>query len=170
MNTFHLWLVPTGAGRDRLAGVIAGLSTRYHGPAFDPHLTLLGGLKGEEGEMVACTNQLARVLQPFEIRLMGPGSAASYFRCLYLPAELSPPLLEAHQRATQLFDRQPASTFDPHVSLLYGVFAETVKRAIIKTLPSDLPGSVSLSRLQLIRADSMNPQDWRVVKTLDLSL
>ena len=168
MSTFHLWIVPTGAVFDRLAGVIVDLGARHQGPAFDPHLTLLGRLEGEEEVLVELTHQFARALQPFEVRLEEPGYEAHYFRCLFLPVESSPSILEAHQRATRIFDAQPASAFDPHISLLYGMFPESVKREIIKGLPPDLPGSFPVSRLQLIRAGSTNPQDWQVAATLDL--
>ena len=168
MRTFHLWLAPTGTAYDRLAGVTADLSARYHGPAFDPHLTLLGRLEGEEASLVDRMHQLARALHPFEVRLKAPSDEAQYFRCLFLPVEPSPSVLEAHRQAAQIFDRQSTSTFDPHVSLLYGVFPESVKQAIIKSLPPDLPGSFFASRLQLIRAGSTNPQDWQVVETLDI--
>ena len=165
---FHLWLVPTGAAHDRLAGVIADLSARHHGPAFDPHLTLLGRLEGEEEVLVDCTRQFARALHSFEVRLKAPGYEPHYFRCLFLPVEPSPSLLEAHQQATQIFAPQSTRTFDPHVSLLYGLYAERVKQEIITALPPDLPEILLISRLQLIRADSTNPQDWHVAATLDL--
>ena len=168
MSMFHLWLAPAGAVYDRLAGVISDLSARYRGPAFGPHLTLLGRLEGEHEAFVALANQLARALHPVEVRLKEPGYEAQYFRCLFLPVEPSPPILEVHQRATRIFNAQPASAFDPHVSLLYGVFPESMKREIIKGLPPDLPGTVLLSRLQLIRAGSTNPQDWQVVATLEI--
>ena len=57
--------------------------------------------------------------------------------------------------------------FDPHVSLLYGLYPERVKQEIITALPPDLPETWLVSRLQLIRADSTNPQDWQVVESLD---
>ena len=165
---FHLWLVPTGTVYDRLAGVISELSARYQGPQFDPHLTLLGRLEGEEKVLVDRTHQLARTLHPFEVRLKEPGYEAQYFRCLFLPVEPSPQILDAHQRTTQIFDAHPTSAFDPHVSLLYGLFSAGMKRAIINSLPPDLPSAFLVSRLQLIRADSTNPPDWQVVETLDL--
>ena len=165
---FHLWIVPTGAVCDRLAGVISELSTRYHGPAFDPHLTLLGRLEGEEGILVDRTHQLARALHPVEVRLKAPGYEPHDFRCLFLPAEPSPPLLDAYQRSTQIFDAHPTSAFDPHISLLYGLFPESVKQDIIRSLPPDLPTACLASRLQLVRADSTSPEDWQAVATLDL--
>ena len=165
---FHLWIVPTGEVYDRLAGVIADLSARHHGPAFDPHLTLLGRLEGEEASLVDRTHQLARALHPFDVRLGEPRYEAQYFRCLFLPAEPSPAILDVHQQATQIFNAQPASAFDPHVSLLYGLFPESLKQEIIKALPPDLPSAFLASRLQLIRAESTNPRDWHVAETLDL--
>ena len=168
MSMFHLWLVPTGMAYDLLAGIIADLSARYRGPQFNPHLTLLGRLEGEQESLVGLTQQLARLLEPFEVRLEAPSYEPLYFRCLYLPAEPSPPLLEAHRQATQIFDAQPTSSFDPHVSLLYGLFDESVKQEIITALPPDLPGTLSISRLQLIRAVSTNPLDWQVVESLDI--
>ena len=167
MSMFHLWLAPTGTAYERLAGIIAEFSVRYRGPQFDPHLTLLGKLEGKQEFLIARTQQLAYELQPFEVRLDAPGYESHYFRCLYLPAEPSPSLLEAHRQATQIFDHRSTSAFNPHVSLLYGVFSESVKREIINALSPDLPGTVLLSRLQLIRAGSTNPQDWEVVEALD---
>jgi 2'-5' RNA ligase len=165
---FHLWLVPTGAVYERLGGVLSELSARYQSPQFDPHLTLLGRLEGEEGALVDRAHQLARVLHPFEARLKEPSCEAQYFRCLFLPAELSPSILDAHQRATQIFDAQPASAFEPHVSLLYGLFPESLKREIIDALPPDLPSRFPVSYLQLIRAISTDPQDWQVAAVLEL--
>ena len=168
MSTFHLWLAPAGADYDRLAGVISDLSTRYRSPKFDPHLTLLGKLEGEQESLVGLTQQLARALQPFDVRLEAPSYEPLYFRCLYLPAEPSPSLLEAYRKATQIFGHRSTSAFEPHISLLYGVFPERVKQEIITALPSDLPDSFLISRLQLIRADSPSPPDWQVVEALEL--
>ena len=165
---FHLWLVPTGAAYDRLAGVIADLGARYRGPAFDPHLTLLGRLEGQEGALVGRTKQLARALHPFEVRLKEPGYEAQYFRGLFLPVEPSPAILDVHRQAMRIFNAQSTGAFDPHVSLLYGLFPESLKQEIIKGLPPDLPGSFPVSRLQLIRAGSTNPQDWQVAATLEI--
>ncbi len=168
MSTFHLWLAPASPAYDRLAGVIADLSARYRGPKFDPHLTLLGRLEGEQESLVGLTQQLASALQPFDVRLEAPSYEPLYFRCLYLPAEPSPPLLQAHQRAKQIFAPQSTEAFRPHVSLLYGLFPERVKQEIITALPPDLPGARPISRLQLIRADSPTPRDWQVVEALEL--
>ena len=153
---------------NRLAGVISDLSALYRGPTFDPHLTLLGKLEGEEESLTDLTKQLARALHSFEVRLKEPGCEPHYFRCLFLPVEPSPSLLEAHRRAKQIFDGQSTSAFNPHVSLLYGVFPERVKQEIVTDLPTDLPNTFPVSRLQLIRADSTNPQDWHPIQNCSL--
>ncbi len=168
MRTFHLWLVPTGDAYTRLARVISELSARYYGPRFEPHLTLLGRLKGEAEPVVERTKQLARELRPFAVRLEAPGCESEYFRCLFLSVAPSSSLRAAHRRAARMFDEPSASPFAPHVSLLYGRFPMSLKRAIIASLPSDLPQAFLASRLQLVRADSTNPRSWRVMDTLSL--
>ncbi len=168
MSTFHLWLVPTGEAYNRLAGVISGLSALYRGPKFDPHLTLLGKLEGEEEPLADLTKQLAHVLCPFEAQIKEPGYESQYFRCLFLPVKPSLPILEAHQQALQIFGRKSTRFFDPHVSLLYGLFPARMKQDIIKSLPTDLPRTFLVSQLQLIRADSTNSQDWQAVEILDI--
>ena len=165
---FHLWLVPTGDVGNRLADVISELSTRYHGPKFDPHLTLLGKLEGDEESLVELTRQLARSLHPLEVRLREPGYASQYFRCLFLPVEPCPPIRRVHQQAERIFGRQSTSSFDPHISLLYGLFPARVKQGIIKILPTDLPNALRVSRLQLIRVGSTNPKDWRTAAMQDI--
>ena len=168
MSTFHLWLVPRGAACERLAGVIAELSALYGSPKFAPHLTILGNLEGEEQSLADVTKQVAHVLHPFDVRLKEPSYTSRYFQCLFLPVEPSLPVLEAHQRARQVFGRKSRRSFYPHVSLLYGLFPARMKQDIIKSLPTDLPSTLLVSQLQLIRADSTNPKDWQVVEILDV--
>lgn len=163
MRMFHLWLMPPEDVSSRLAGLVTELSLRYGGPTFDPHLTLLGRIEGEESAIVDLTNRLAAALSSFEVQLKAPVGETQYFRCLYFPAEPVPPLLDAHQQAQRLFGRHSTSPFQPHVSILYGLFPERIKQEIIKSLPTDLPRTFLVSELRLIRADSTNPPDWHPI-------
>jgi hypothetical protein len=48
MTQYHLWLTPNGDSRNRLANLINTLSDQNRGPSFEPHITLLGEIEGEE--------------------------------------------------------------------------------------------------------------------------
>ena len=160
---FHLWLKPAGNLYDRLAEVMKDLRHRYQGPAFDPHVTLLGELEGEEDELCEKVTALARSLPELDIRLNAPAYQDDYFHCLYFTVEATPEMMAAHQQAQRTVARLPRSPFHPHVSLLYGVFPPEVKKCIIESLPRDLPLLGVVGELVLVRAKSADPQDWHPV-------
>lgn len=160
---FHLWLKPAGNLYDRLADLMKDLRQQYGGPAFDPHVTLLGGMEGEEQEFCEKVTSLARILPALDIHLTAPGYQDDYFHCLYFTVEGTPILMAAHQQAQRTLTRPPRSPFHPHVSLLYGVFPPGGKKRIIESLPQDLPLMGVVGELVLVRAGSANPQDWHPV-------
>lgn len=168
MTHYLIWLTFVGEGRDRLAQVIDQLSMQYRGPSFKPHVTLLGGIEGEDSVIDAKVGMFAKTLRPISIDLQQPACEGEYFRCLYFPVKATPELLDAHEQAKVIFGKTSESPFSPHVSVLYGVFSTRVKQDIIAAFPTDLPQQFLASELKLIRAESLSPRDWHLVKTISL--
>lgn len=115
-----LWVMPRGEEAQRLAALIDELAARHGTPRFAPHLTLLPLVEGAEDDVLARAAELARELPPLEVRLLGPETRDEYFRRLFVRAEATPALREAHARAAARFGREANPGFLPHVSLLYG--------------------------------------------------
>ncbi|MEC4670554.1 MAG: 2'-5' RNA ligase family protein, partial [Nitrospirota bacterium] len=115
MTRFHLWLMPAGGTCERLATIIRHLSHKYGGPLFEPHVTLLGGMEGEEEEICHNTMRLAQGLRPFDVQLTTPGYQDSYFRCLYLHVQETPSLMEAQAQARIILNQQKELQFQPHL-------------------------------------------------------
>lgn len=86
---------------DRLAELMNDLRREYRGPVFDPHVTLLGEMEGDEGDFCKKAEVLVQHLHALEIRLCAPGYEEDFFRCLYFSVDNTPALREAHQRAKQ---------------------------------------------------------------------
>lgn len=166
MTSYHLWLMPSGRLYDLLAETITSLSTIHRAPRFEPHVTLVGHLHGSEPEIILTTSQLAEQLEPFEVRLTTPAYTAEYFRCLFLKAERSSSLLDAHSTARALFHLESGPPYEPHLSLLYGRYPETLKDQIVRDLPVELSGRFRADRLELIRAESDEPKDWIRIRTI----
>jgi len=118
---FSLWIVPDGEERDRLTALIASLARRFGGPVFEPHVTLLAGVTGAEGGVVARAERVLRASKALSLCFTGPEAGDTYFRALYLRVEPSPELLALHQAACDAFTRQDDPPYLPHLSLLYGV-------------------------------------------------
>lgn len=166
MTNYHLWFMPAGEVYDQLVGVIKEFSRRYEGPFFEPYVTLLGGVKGPEKEVLQKTESLAQGLRPFHIRLTTLAQQEHYFRALYLLVEETSHLLDAYTQAQTYFPQSSSSGFLPHLSLLYGTYSQTLKKEVIAGFKFSLPSRFLVSTLHIIHAPSRDPRDWSHAQTV----
>lgn len=130
----HLFLEPKGEVRERLSTVVATLATQYSGPVFVPHIALLAKIpKASEEELIAKTKELARTLTPFTCTLEGFGAEDSFFRALYMRVRTPEEISLRHRQASELFGMQQ-DQYLPHLSLLYGNYAQDQKLQTIDSL------------------------------------
>ncbi|WP_437592002.1 2'-5' RNA ligase family protein [Sorangium sp. So ce1000] len=121
-TAFALWLVPGGAPAARLEELIAALARDTGGPAFAPHLTLLGGLRGDGGALAAKLRRLrgdGGALRPVALEARGPATGSTRHQCVFLDVAPSEPLA-ALRRAAEAALGASDAPFRPHVSLVYG--------------------------------------------------
>lgn len=137
-DTFSLWLMPDGEAFIRLAEEIDALAQRYKTPAFEPHVTLLGSVRRNSGDIVGDVRSLARQLRPMSIRIEHIESYEQYFRCLYLSVAKSRRIQEARRRACALFDRD--EPYRPHLSLMYGEIGKDVIRTLKREIGAGFRG------------------------------
>lgn len=166
--TYHLWIKPSGKVYDILRKTIGNLSKAYQGPFFDPHVTLLSFLTGTEEEIAFRSEQLGTSLQPFDVQLNNPAYGDQYFQCVFLKAQESPELMNAHKLARKLFLKD-TNAYMPHLSLLYGHYSVEQKDKITATLSDTLRLSFSVEKFELIRSGSEDPKDWISILTVSLS-
>lgn len=169
MKTYFLWLEPTGRTHELLATTIAHLSQEHRGPLFDPHVTLLGDIAGQEGKLLHKTEKLAHALSPFDLTLTVPACQNEYFRCVFMRVEETPTLLGAHTLARKVFHKEDALPYMPHLSLLYGSYPRSLKEQIIGSMPTSLSVQFTVSAVTLFRGEGNSPKDWRKVQTFGFS-
>jgi hypothetical protein len=161
-TSYHLWLKPEGPAYGALAQTIEGLARELGAPTFEPHITLLGYLDGTVHAHVSRTRLLAQQLNPFEIVLAEPAYQNEYFRCIFMTARQLPSIMRANALARAIFV-SPDEIYMPHVSLVYGIYPDTLKQEIIARLPVAVRAAFTVSAVHLIGADSTNPKDWREI-------
>jgi 2'-5' RNA ligase len=166
-KSFSLWLVPTGKAYERLAAQILTLSRKYSTPKFPPHFTLLGGISGTTGAVKAESARLARRLRAFKVRLTTVSSCDEYFRCLFIRASRTHPLVEARDLASRIVAHSERRAFLPHLSLMYGEISGHTKKRIIRSLGWRFDLEFEVEQLHLFRTTG-HPRDWRRVKTFRL--
>ena len=162
--TYHLWVKPSGAVRDTLVQTIRELAHELGSPVFEPHVTLLASLIGNEQEHAQRSIIAAQQLRPFNIILSEPSYRTEYFQCLFMRVEQTPALMSANAVVRRVFQK-PDETYMPHLSLVYGSYPPSRKKAIIRNLPSVLQTSFEVTALSLIRADSSDPKEWHEIAT-----
>lgn len=163
-----LWLLPPASVHDRFAALIGALSQRLRTPAFQPHITLLGSLEFPQNEVVSRTAALAAELPAVPIHLTDIGWSDAYFRCLYIRAERTPPLLTVHRIASRHFERLPDTQFMPHLSLIYGNLSAEVKQRIANEIGLSIDAVFHIDRIGICLANE-SPADWRVIQTFALA-
>ena len=162
LTRYALWLAPEEAASGPLQLVINELASRYSGPIFSPHMTLLGWAKGEEEALIAKTESLASTLAPIDVNLTGFAGAPYYFRCFFAPLDSSGELRHAVNEASSIFDASAGTNYQPHISLLYGQLDREEKKSIPGQIGDKVPRTFSLDSVQLVRM-SVSVSGWVAV-------
>jgi len=167
--TYHLWLKPSGETLEVLSRAVRDLASTFGAPVFEPHVTLLTNLVGTEQEHVRRGGELARRLRPVPIVLVEPSTGPHYFQCVFLKVDPTPPVMSANMVAREIFSA-PDEPYFPHLSLLYGLFPEARKVAVVDGLSPTLLQTFEAQAVHLVRAHSTDPADWLEIGEFELAV
>lgn len=168
---YSLWLVPDFGSEvyRMLEQQITDVANKYQTPNFLPHVTLLGGLVGDEKSLCDKTQKLAETLNPYEIKLGEVGSNGTYFQVLFSKVEQTKAVIDANSLAQDIFEVDKATYF-PHLSLAYGDFSLEEVALLKREITQDnfAVGKSFLAReIELWRTEGV-VQDWYKVATFPL--
>ena len=169
MRDYSLWLLPPPRERAAWRALIRRLADAFDAPAFEPHVTLLGGIAGPRRQVLAAAREWAASIAPPTARPRGLAHLDEYYRCVFVELEKTPELLAARRRAKTIFDRA-GSDYMPHLSLLYGRFDAATKRRAIAAVADPFDTPFTLSSAALVAMDvGGTPADWEVTEVLPLA-
>jgi len=160
-----VWIRPDGLAAVALADAIRSIQRRYGGPGAWPHVSLAGGIECPALQVERRLESIAAQVPPFTIRLDGIGWHDEYWRCLFVRVRPSDELRAAHRAACEAFGVKPPADFEPHVSLLYGGFAQDRKRQIAVEVGERLADlSFEAGAVHFVNASGDIPvEDWRTL-------
>jgi hypothetical protein len=153
-----LWLTPEEETRAALASLIADLAARFGTPAFEPHVTLLTGLRLSGTEVVRRASALA--LEPLTLSLRPAEGRNQTFRCLYLPVVETLRLLHAVALARSAYGIQDEGPYEPHLSLVYGILEQDEKSKLAKEISTSVPTSIRFAALDVVKTQGP-VTEWR---------
>jgi len=164
---YALWLLPEPEKQKSLSQLIDRLSKEYGGPRFDPHLTLLGKLVGDEETLITRTSQLVAKLKQFTLQTKSIEYRDDFYKSLFITLEASSALEFARHSAEKIFNHTAETVFMPHLSLIYGRQVEQTKENLSKVLMEEILFEFVVERIRLVAAfGSVDP--WKPVTELPL--
>jgi 2'-5' RNA ligase len=167
MPVYALWFKPSGKVFQTLSRTIRKLATELNTVVFEPHVTLLANLGGNEQEIAQRSEELSGQIKPHKISLTEPGYQDEYFKCVFIRVKKTQSVINANACAGRIFKRPP-EIYEPHVSLVYGDLPEERKKVIVRGLPEDVGTDFEANTVYLIRADSPDPRDWHELAAFHL--
>lgn len=164
---YALWLMPGEPVFSILAEEISRLSREHSTVRFEPHVTLLAGIRLPEDAVMATSASLAGCLKPFRVELADVGYLEEYFRCLFVHVRPGIDILGAHRLACEAFGCRDESPYMPHASLLYGRLAMETKKEIATGLGWLSGRAFDVRSLLLYRVNGA-VDEWKRVREFDL--
>ena len=159
---FSLWMVPEGDEQRRLADLIESLARRFGRPVFEPHVTLLAGVREAQRDVVARAEALWRTREALPLRFIGLETDDTYFRALYLRVDPGPELLALHEAARGAFGRGDDPPYVPHLSLMYGT---PPPASVVEALRPPSPAGFEARTLDVYSTEGP-VESWRRVHRL----
>ncbi|HJX59385.1 MAG TPA: 2'-5' RNA ligase family protein [Patescibacteria group bacterium] len=163
-KAYSLWITPNGEAKATLDSSVKDLSAKFHGPTFEPHMTLLGPIYGEIDEIVAKAGLLAKQIKPFQVSLGQIDFSTTYFQCVFVRVQTGTSLLTARSFAQKTFN--DTTVFMPHISLYYGNDDIGQRKNIAKSI--NLPRLEFLADKIIVTPATQNPQEWEHLAEIPL--
>ena len=165
---YALWLLPPDDVRARFAQLIREIAATNDTPEFDPHITLLEAIDGDEGPLRAGIRELAFNTQPIEVRLTEANYLDEFHRALFIMVEPAAAVLAARAEAQARFATENDRPYMPHMSLLYGNLAVPTKESLLDRIGHRFDMAFRVSQLLLVAVAGPQPSHWRYVERFPL--
>lgn len=161
-DKYSLWLRPFGDISFSIQQRIDKLSEKYDTPSFEPHVTLISGIRYGETELIQLTETLAGALKPFDLLLTNAGYRDKYYQSLFVHIKKSEELMNAYKTALRLFDYEATEEYIPHLSLMYGNLSQEEKERILSIMGREFHIRFKVQSLLLVNTEG-KPHEWKKI-------
>ncbi|MFC4407893.1 2'-5' RNA ligase family protein [Haloarchaeobius iranensis] len=169
-GTYSLWLVPDrdAAAYRQLEETIRELATgQEDAPEFEPHVTVLGGIRGDQDLITERTEELVGNRESLELSFTAVHCSTTKHQCVFLLIQPTRELLSLHQTAAELFDTNPGM-YVPHLSLIYSEMSIADRVSMVESIDLEaLPATVRTDTLAVVDTTG-EVSEWRTISTAGL--
>lgn len=168
-ETYSIWLVPERGSREyeELRSIIQNHSEKYSNTAFEPHVTVIGGLEADRETVKHKTEEIARKNQPVDIEFKSAHCSTTRYQCVFLLLKPTQEILEINQEAVKKFEGENYM-YIPHLSILYGNIGISERVDLTRSLRQNgFPDKVTANALEIVES-SGSVEDWEKVESYRL--
>uniref|UniRef100_A0A6N2KNW9 Cyclic phosphodiesterase n=1 Tax=Salix viminalis TaxID=40686 RepID=A0A6N2KNW9_SALVM len=157
---YSVWAIPPEDVGARLKRLMAGLTSEFGGPQFEPHVTVVGAITLTEQDALEKFNSACDGLQAYNATVDRVATGTFFYQCVYLLLHPMPEVVEASAHCTGHFGYKSSTPYMPHLSLLYGDLTDDEKKKAQEkagTLDESINGlSFPITHLALWKTDTQD--------------
>jgi 2'-5' RNA ligase len=163
-----LWLRPFGEAAYELEQHIKRLSLKYDTPSFEPHITLVSGLRRPQHELIQLTDVLGGAISPFTVELTRLGFSDHYYQSLFYLVKKTATFVSVHKTAGKFFGYHSNEKYFPHLSLMYGNLKQSEKEKLLHTIGQVEHVKFPVHSVLLIKTEG-EIEDWEKIHTANFT-
>ncbi len=163
---YSIWLSFDDESSAMLRSDIRKLHLSLGGPVFDPHLTLVGDMEAEIGQVKEMARCLASSVAPGRILVQGLETSSSFFMACYLRVQLPQSLKDQRRKILRELRCQEFPGDPDHVSLAYGPLRNCGPGSLLEELSNKYTSrELTFQYVDIANsAKSIPVENWRVIK------
>lgn len=167
---YSIWLNFGPKCTSALQNKIQSIARRHSCPEFPPHLTLVGDMELDLGEVREAAKKFASGVVPPEISISEIGSSKKFFMTLFLAVDLPPDLQSLREIVAKAANPKDYELDAPHVSMAYGeIEASALKNETLSLRSEFLHKRLLVKDISIVKSSKTVPiSDWESVELISL--
>ncbi|MBO8240535.1 hypothetical protein HA152_07440 [Prochlorococcus marinus XMU1412] len=141
--------------------------SNLQGPRFDVHITLAGPYLRLDKSIYDSMDNYAKTNKSINLKIKKYTFEKHFYKSIYISVENSIRLQNIRNSLFRMKKFDSHSNFDPHISLIYGSFKESVKKNIIINLPK-LKNNLLINKLSFVDVNE-NISQWKIIENFELN-
>lgn len=165
---YSIWLEFDTQNASLIKQIIENLSSKYNSPLFDPHLTLLPGIKDDEKDLILKFSHFVTNLNSFSLEIENIEHSDEFYKCVFLKVKSSYELMNLFSKSIEYFRNDEEKVFYPHISLIYSYLSINERMKILDEIRVYQFNKYDVKKISLVRTAG-KPSEWKHVITFNLS-
>ena len=160
-----IWLCPDNKDKLYLQHIINHLSDIHNSAPFLPHCTLLSGVKLNRSELSKILDKSIDDFGPIIVKSKRISYSNILWKTVYIELADRKDLISLQKNIFKQIKSDNKYIFEPHISLIYKMMPEYIKKEIIDSL--SLQNSFKMNKLVAVKTDQ-NIVDWEIIVEREL--